>query len=108
MLKRSPPVCYSLVQFVAGDVLLDICQRNKDVLRCDGEDLTCDPASLTVYFLNVDVIGLRVADGDLLLKPTLPEDETFLQHGDNNITNLQLTDYTKIYTFIHIIYTRNE
>lgn len=37
---------------------------------------------LTVNFLNVNVISLRVTDGDLLLKFALPEDETFLQSDD--------------------------
>lgn len=33
---------------------------------------------LTVRLLDADVIGLRVADGDLLLGPALPEDQTLL------------------------------
>lgn len=40
---------------------------------------------LTVYFLNVNVISLRVTDGDLLLKFALSEDETFLQSDDIGI-----------------------
>lgn len=46
-----------------------------------------DQVSLTVYFLDVNVISLRVIDGDLLFKFALSEDETFLQSDETEIKN---------------------
>lgn len=39
----------------------------------------------TVDLLNVNVVRLRVADGDLLIKPALSEDEAFLQSNNTQI-----------------------
>lgn len=50
-----------------------------------GCDAACDPHKLTVNFLNVNVISLRVTDGDLLFELALSEDQTFLQ-GDGTET----------------------
>lgn len=44
-----------------------------------------DQVQLTVYFLDVNVISLRVTDGDLLFKFALSEDETFLQIDETKI-----------------------
>lgn len=55
----------------------------------------CDQYQLTVYFLDLNVVGLRIADGDLLLKFALSEDKTFLEceerkkQKNNILSNLQ-------------------
>lgn len=38
-----------------------------------------DQFRLTVYFLDLNVVSLRIADGDLLLEFALPEEKTFLE-----------------------------
>ena len=49
----------------------------------------CNRVQLTVNLLDVNVISLRVADGDLLLDPALSEDQTLLHRPHRNTT----TDY---------------
>lgn len=56
----------------------------------------CDQYQLTVYFLDLNVVGLRIADGDLLLKFALPKDKTFLECEERKKQHTFKSNYSHV------------